>query len=37
MDKDGNWNTTFTKSQFIELIPPEYILDQGYQKTEKIK
>jgi superfamily I DNA/RNA helicase len=37
MDKDGNWNTTFTKSQFIGLIPPEYIHDLGYRKTEKIK
>jgi hypothetical protein len=37
MDKKGNWNTTFPKSQFIGLIPSQYILDQGYQKKEKIK
>jgi superfamily I DNA/RNA helicase len=37
MDKKGNWNTTFTKSQFIGLIPPEYTLDLGYKKSVKIK
>ena len=35
--EDGEWAQQFVKSQFIALIPEEYIDDKGYKKSKEIK